>query len=64
MVIWISLRGSRLTWSHVLVLNGPKNVCIYGEKVSPLRDHAQNTTNPAISLVVYNVIPLMIGPPA
>ena len=27
-----------------------------------LRGHAQNTTNPAISLVVYNVIPLLIGP--
>ena len=27
-----------------------------------LRDLAQNTTNRAISLVVYNVIPLLIGP--
>ena len=27
-----------------------------------LRDDAQNTTNPAISLVVYIVIPLLIGP--
>ena len=26
-----------------------------------LRDHAQNTTDPAISLVVYNVIPILIG---
>jgi len=29
-----------------------------------VRDHAQNTTSPAISLVVNNVIPLLIGPPA
>ena len=28
-----------------------------------LRDHAQNTTNVAISLVVNNVIPLLSGPP-
>ena len=37
------------------------------EKVLPCskneRDDAQNTTNPAISLVVYNVIPLLIGLP-
>ena len=29
-----------------------------------LRDHAKNTTNPAISLAAYNVIILVIGPPA
>ena len=29
-----------------------------------LRDHAKITTNPAISFVVYNVIPLLIGPSA
>ena len=29
-----------------------------------LRDHAQNTTNSAISLVVYNAISLLIGLPA
>ena len=29
-----------------------------------LRDHAQYTTNHAISLVVNNVISLLIGPPA
>ena len=29
-----------------------------------VRDHAQNTTNPEISLVVYNVIPVWIGPTA
>ena len=29
-----------------------------------LRDHAQNTINPAISLVAYNIILLLIGPPA
>ena len=28
-----------------------------------MRDHAQNATNPAISLVVYNVVSLLIGPP-
>ena len=28
-----------------------------------VRDHAQNTTNSAISLVIYNVIPLLIGQP-
>ena len=28
---------------------------------SVLRDNAQNTTNSAISLVVYNVIPILIG---
>ena len=28
-----------------------------------VRDDAQNTTNPAISLVFYNVILLLIGPP-
>ena len=33
------------------------NNCIH-----TLRDHAQNTTIPAISLVVNNVIPLLIGP--
>ena len=27
-----------------------------------LRYHAQNTTKPVISLVVYNVTPLLIGP--
>ena len=27
-----------------------------------VRDHAENTTNPAISLVVNNVIPFLIGP--
>ena len=26
------------------------------------RDHAQNTTNPVISLVVYNVIPILMIP--
>ena len=29
-----------------------------------VRDHAQNTTNSAISLVAYNVIPYLIGPSA
>ena len=28
------------------------------------RDHAQNTTNSAIALVDYNVVPILIGPPA
>ena len=28
------------------------------------RDHAQNTTNAEISLVVYNIISLLICPPA
>ena len=27
-----------------------------------LRAHAQNTTNPVFSLVVYNIVPLLIGP--
>ena len=30
--------------------------------VFDLRDLVQNTTNPAISLAVNNVIPLLIGP--
>ena len=29
-----------------------------------LRDHAQNKTNPAISFIFYNVIPLLIIPGA
>ena len=30
-------------------------------QVNAVRDHTQNTTNPVISLVVYNVIPILIG---
>ena len=33
-------------------------------KLYVCRDHVQNMANPAISLVVYNLIPLLIGPPA
>ena len=33
------------------------------QQLKQIRDDAQNTTNPAILLVVYNVIPILIGPP-
>ena len=32
--------------------------------LASLGDHAQNTTNPAISLVAFNVILILIGPSA
>ena len=38
-------------------------VTIIRVKVKNIRDHAQNTTNPAILLVVNNVTPVLIGPP-
>ena len=38
----------------------PITAGINADEVMGLGDHAQNTTNPAISLVVYNVIPLLI----
>ena len=31
---------------------------------SDIWDHAQTTTNPVISMVVYNFIPLLIGSPS
>ena len=34
------------------------------QNLVPIRDRAQSTTNPEISLVAYNIIALLIGPPA
>ena len=43
-------------------MNGEYAHCLH--ILGTVRDHSQNTTNPAISLVVYNVILFLIGPSA
>ena len=48
---------SILTWLNV------RN-CVINVIKTIVREHAQNTTTPAISLVAYNGISLLIGPPA
>ena len=43
------------TFVEVTICNGAFSLVV--------RDYAQNSTNHAISLTVYNVIPLLIGQP-
>ena len=47
-----------LSWNGIRSRKKEKNAYVL------IRDHAQNMTNPAISVVAYNVIPLLVGPPA